>query len=187
MNNWFEIIDSPLAGLKIIQRRSLGDSRGYFERLFCDKDLEKILEGKSINQINHSYTSKSGTVRGLHFQYLPYAEIKLVSCIRGEVFDVAVDLRKGSSSFLKYYSEILSEVNHKTLFIPEGFAHGFQTLTENCEMLYFHTAPYTEKSEGAVNAFDPILGIQWPRHITGISDRDKNHAMLNTNYKGLFL
>lgn len=187
MNSRFEIIDTPLAGLKIIQRIPIGDSRGYLERLFCIQGLEKLFEGKSINQINHTLTAKSGTMRGLHFQHQPYAEIKLVSCIRGEVFDVAVDLRNGSPSFLKYYSKILNATNHKSLFIPEGFAHGFQTLTDDCEMLYFHTAPYMAKSEGAVNAFDPLIGIQWPHSVSELSDRDKNHSMLEKNYKGLYL
>jgi len=187
MNSRFEIINTPLAGLKLIHRLPLRDSRGYLERLFCSQELETLLGEKSIKQINHTLTVKAGTVRGLHFQNSPDAEIKMVSCIRGEVFDVAVDLRNGSPGFLKYHAEILSETNHKTLFIPEGFAHGFQTLTENCELIYFHTAPHVAKSEGALNVLDPLIGIKWPILISDLSDRDKNHSMLTNNFKGLNL
>jgi dTDP-4-dehydrorhamnose 3,5-epimerase len=178
MSNRFNIIDAPISGLKIIRRLPIGDSRGYLERLFCIEELEELLKGKSIHQINHTLTSKSGTVRGLHFQLHPYSEIKMVSCLKGEVYDVAIDLRLESPSYLKYHSEILSESDHKTFFIPQGFAHGFQTLTDNCEMLYFHTAPYVAKSERGINAFDPQIGIQWPNLVTEISDRDKNHPLI---------
>ena len=135
MINHFEIQKTVIKDLLILQRKPLGDSRGYLERLFCQQELEPILNGKTISQVNHTLTATIGTVRGIHFQYPPCAETKFVSCIHGEVFDVAVDLRKGSSTFLQYHAEILSANNYKTMFIPEGFAHGFQTLSQNCEML----------------------------------------------------
>ena len=96
-------------------------------------------------------TASRGTVRGMHFQHPPHAETKFVSCLRGEVFDVAVDLRNGSPTFLHWHAEILSADNHRTLVIPEGFAHGFQTLSDDCEMLYFHTAAYNPEAEGGLN------------------------------------
>ncbi len=176
---------TPIAGLNIIERQSLGDSRGYLERMFCQQELETLLNGKVIAQINHTATTKTGAVRGMHFQYQPYAETKFVSCIQGEVFDVAVDLRQNSPTFLKFHAEILSAENHKTLVIPEGFAHGFQTLTENCEMIYFHTAEYNEEAEGGVNAKDPKIAIPWPQAITEQSARDQQHPLLTEDFKGL--
>jgi len=187
MKSRFEIIKTAIDGLHVINRLPLADPRGYLERLFCITELGEFLGGKSINQINHTLTIMAGTVRGLHFQHPPNAEIKMVSCLRGEVYDVAVDLRAGSPTFLRFHGEILSEMNHKTLLIPEGFAHGFQTLTENCELVYFHTAAYAAESEGACNVFDPLIGIQWPLPVSFLSDRDKNHSMLNESFKGLYL
>jgi dTDP-4-dehydrorhamnose 3,5-epimerase len=121
----------------------------------------------------------------MHFQHPPHAETKFVSCLRGEVFDVAVDLRRGSTTLLLWHGEILSATNHRTLMIPEGFAHGFQTLTEDCEMLYFHTTAYQGDAEGGLNARDPRLGIQWPLPIAGESVRDATHPLVSEDFRGL--
>lgn len=161
------------------------DQRGFLTRLFCHKSLNSLLKKKFIRQINRSFTKKKGVVRGLHFQYSPSAEIKVVSCIRGKVWDVVVDLRKGSPTFLHYYAVTLSENNSRSLFVPEGFAHGFQTLTSNCEMLYFHTENYNANAEGALNCLDPLLSIKWPKIISGRSTRDSNHPMLDKNFFGI--
>ena len=109
----------------------------------------KSFNEQKICQINKTLTREKGTVRGLHFQQSPYAETKIVSCLRGKVWDVVVDLREGSSTFLSYHAVELSADNHKSYLIPEGFAHGFQTLTSNCELLYFHTAEYNKGSGGS--------------------------------------
>jgi dTDP-4-dehydrorhamnose 3,5-epimerase len=172
MSARFDILDTPLQRLKLIQRKLIGDHRGYLERMFCAEELQSVIPGKGIVQVNHTLTAKRGTVRGLHFQYPPYAETKVVSCLRGEVFDVAVDLRQGSSTFLRWHAEILSAGNHRTMLIPEGFAHGFQALTEDCEMLYFHTAAYQPSAEGGLNAQDPRLDIRWPEAVLELSSRD---------------
>ena len=185
MTSRFDIKDTPLQGLKIINRKPLGDNRGYLERLFCQNDLTDILKGQTIAQINHTLTEKIGTLRGMHFQLPPYAETKFVQCLKGEVYDVAVDVRTDSPTFLSYHAEILSAANHKTFLIPKGFAHGFQALTEDCEMLYFHTSPYTSNAEAALNALDPKLAIQWPLKVTEQSTRDKEHPMIKTDYKGV--
>lgn len=185
MSNRFNISNTKLKSVKVIERKLLGDTRGYLERLFCLEDFTGILNGKIISQINHTYTKSAGTIRGLHFQQPPFSETKFITCIKGTVFDVAVDLRHGSSEFLQHHAEILSAENHKTLFIPEGFAHGFQTLTDDCEMIYFHTAPYVADSEGGLNALDPLISIQWPQAISDQSEKDKNHPMLLKNFKGL--
>jgi dTDP-4-dehydrorhamnose 3,5-epimerase len=181
----FDIADTPLAGLKLVERKPVGDSRGFFERFFCAEDLGDALAGKSIVQINHTLTAQKGAVRGMHFQRPPHAEIKFVSCLRGEVFDVAVDLRRNSSGFLKWHGEILSATNHRSLLIPDGFAHGFQALTDDCELLYLHTAAYEPLSEGALNATDPALAIAWPLAITEMSARDREHPMLSAAFEGI--
>ena len=181
----FAIKKTSIDGLKIIQRKPVGDSRGYLERLFCIDELRPLIDNRSIVQINHSHTKKLGTVRGMHYQKPPYAEMKLIACLRGAVFDVAVDLRRGSPTFLQWHSEILSEENHRTVCIPEGFAHGFQTLTEDCELIYFHSAPYMPDAEAGLNALDPHLAISWPTPISECSARDQHHKMLTSNFVGL--
>ena len=183
----FAIEKTPIDGLHVFQRKPIGDERGYLERMFCGDELKSIIGQRSIVQINHTLTEKAGTVRGMHFQHPPHAEMKLVSCLRGEVFDVAVDLRKGSPTFLHWHAEVLTEANHKTFMIPEGFAHGFQTLTDDCELLYLHTAAYAPDAESGLNALDPRLAIAWPMPIAERSARDKQHAMLTSEFSGLSL
>ena len=186
--NRFSVSPLPLSGLQKITRQVLGDNRGYLSRLFCSDELSHVGWTKPIAQINHTYTQKQGVVRGMHFQYPPYAEVKLVSCIRGEVWDVAVDLRQGSPTYLQWHSEILSAKNRCSLIIPEGFAHGFQTLTEDCELIYLHTATYNPESEGALNVSDPELNINWPLPIEDLSVRDQNHSLIkNSNFQGIIL
>lgn len=185
MSSRFEIIATPLPGLQVLQRKPLGDSRGYLERMFCAEELEPLLAGRRIVQVNHTLTAARGTVRGLHFQYPPHAETKFVSCLRGEVFDVAVDLRRDSPTFLRWHGEILSADNHRTLLIPEGYAHGFQTLSDDCEMLYFHTAAYRAVAEGGLNALDPVVAIKWPRDVAMMSDRDRSLPLFTNEFKGL--
>ena len=150
MSSRFDIFDTSLKGLNLIQRKLIGDSRGYLERLFCAEELQALIPGKGIVQINHTMTAKHGSVRGMHFQHPPHAETKFVSCLRGEVFDVAVDMRQGSPTFLHWHAEVLSPSNHKTLMIPEGFAHGFQTLCYDCELIYLHSRAYTPGAEAGL-------------------------------------
>lgn len=185
MSNRFDILDMPIHGLRLLQRKLIGDDRGYLERMFCSDELQALIPGKSIAQINHTLTAKRGTVRGMHFQHPPHAETKFISCLRGEVFDVAVDLRRGSPTFLRWHAELLSADNHKTLVIPEGFAHGFQTLTKDCEMLYLHTTAYRAEAEGGMNARDPRLGIQWPLSIAEQSARDSIHPLVSEDFSGV--
>jgi dTDP-4-dehydrorhamnose 3,5-epimerase len=180
-----DLIDTAIQDLKVVQRKPLGDSRGFLSRMYCAEIFMAFGVNKPIAQINHTLTQNKGTVRGLHFQYSPYAETKLVSCIKGEVFDVAVDLRKNSPTFLKWHAEILSADNHKSLLIPEGFAHGFQTLTDNCELIYLHTESYQPSAEGALNVLDCALKIKWPLDITELSERDRKHAMIDQSFQGL--
>lgn len=181
MSSRFEIRNTPLAGLHLVQRKPIRDSRGYFERLFCADELRELTSDKPIAQINHSHTHALGALRGLHFQHPPHAEIKLISCLRGEVFDVAVDLRPESPTYLQWQAEILSEQNHTMLVIPAGFAHGFQTLTKDCEMLYLHTTAYHPEAEAGIHPLDPKLKIPWPLPPTELSPRDANLPVISSH------
>ena len=183
----FTLNKTPIDGLKTISRHSFADDRGFFERIFCHESLGQLLKNKSVRQINRSFSRKRGTVRGLHFQNPPHAETKIVTCLRGKVWDIAVDLRKGSTTFLQHYAVLLTEENQQSYLIPEGFAHGFQTLTSDCEVLYLHNTDYLKKFEGALNATDPRLAIDWPEHITERSERDLDHTMLTDNFQGIDL
>ena len=126
-------------------------------------------------------------MRSLHFQYPPHAKIKLVSCLQGEIFDVAVDLRQNSPTFLQWHGVVLSAQNKQSLLIPEGFAHGFQALSQDCELIYLHTAAYHPEAEGALNVADPRLNIAWPLAITEISERDRNHKLIEQDFQGIIL
>ena len=183
--NRFAIVDLPPSGLKCVMRQRLGDARGFLARLFCAEELALAGWKKPIVQINHTHTAKRGTVRGMHYQTPPHAEMKLVICIRGEVFDVAVDLRAGSPTFLQWHTETLSADNGRALLIPEGFAHGFQALTDDCEMFYLHTAAYAPEAEAGLRVDDPRLGITWPLPIAETSARDHEHPLLTPQFQGM--
>lgn len=183
----FAVSDLPLAGLKLVERRYRGDSRGFLARLFCAQELASAGWVKPIVQVNHTCTARRGTVRGMHFQYPPHAEMKLVSCIRGEVWDVAVDLRADSPTSLCWHAERLSADNGRALLIPEGFAHGFQALTDDVELLYCHSAPYSPSAEAGLNPQDARLAIAWPMSITELSVRDAGHPPIETGFKGVRL
>ena len=179
MTGRFDIVTTPIDGLVRIDRRRMGDERGWLERMFCAEELAAAGWSGGIAQINHTLTTRRGTVRGMHFQRAPHAEKKLVSCLVGEVLDVAVDLREESPSFLSWHAEVLSAENARSLLIPEGFAHGFQTLSDNVEMLYFHSVPYAPQAEGGLRPDDSRLEIAWPLAITEMSERDRSHPLLS--------
>lgn len=183
----FTITDLPLPKLKRITRRQVGDQRGFLARIFCRDELAGAGWSKPIAQINHTCTSRRGTVRGMHFQHPPFAEMKLVTCLRGEVWDVAVDLRRDSPTFLHWHAETLSANNGHAMLIPEGFAHGFQALDDHVELLYCHSVAYTPEAEGGFSPNDRRLAIQWPLAITEISARDTRHPPLDSTFTGLAL
>jgi dTDP-4-dehydrorhamnose 3,5-epimerase len=176
---------TPLDGVVIAETKPFKDHRGAFYRAFCDTDLHPILQSRTIRQINLSRTEAIGATRGLHFQYPPYAEMKLVRCLHGRVWDVALDLRQGSPTFLQWYGVELSPENALMLVIPEGCAHGFQVLEECSELLYLHTAPYELTAEGGVRYNDPVIEVTWPLPITDVSRRDEAHPLLNEGFKGI--
>lgn len=183
----FDVEPTPLDGLRLLTRRPIADTRGFFERVFCTEELGGVLAGRAVVQVNRTLSASAGTVRGMHFQRPPHAEMKLVSCLRGRVFDVAVDLRSGSPTYLRWHGVELSGDNHRTLAIPEGFAHGFQTLTDDCELLYFHTSGYCRAAEGGVSPLDPALGIGWPMPIGEMSQRDAARPPMSAANAGIEL
>ncbi len=178
---------APLAipGAALVQGEPFADHRGAFARLFCVDALAEVLGPRRVIQANHSRTREAGAVRGLHFQHAPHAEMKLVRCLRGRVWDVMVDLRAGSPTFLQWHAEELSPGNARMVVIPEGCAHGFQVLDADSELLYLHTAPYTPQAEGGVRHDDPVLGIRWPLPVTDMSARDRSHPLLSAGFAGL--
>ena len=174
-----------IQGAYLIQLSPAADDRGSFSRLFCNKELETIGHTKNIVQVNHSITKQAGTVRGMHFQQAPHSEIKMIRCLRGKVFDVLVDLREGSATFLQWYGIELSPAMYQMIYIPKGCAHGFQALENDSELIYFHSDFYNAESESAVRFDDPMLSIKWPLTPVNISERDKNHSLLNKSFSGI--
>ncbi len=183
----FEFTSTTLKDLVICKQKPIVHDLGFFVRTFCAEEYLGAGLRKPVVQINQTLTRVKWSIRGLHFQYSPYSEGKLVTCLKGEVFDVAVDIRRGSPTFLQWYGAVLSAENNTSLLIPEGFAHGFQTLTDDCEMLYLHTAPYMPQSEGGLHPNDPSIAIEWPFMVTEMSGRDKSHPFLNKDFDGLDL
>jgi len=168
----FIITSAPLDGLKVVERRPIGDARGFLVRVFCAEDLAPAGWREPIAQMNLTRTARQGTIRGMHFQRAPHSEMKLVTCIRGAAWDVAVDIRPESPTFLRWHAEELSAQNARALLIPQGFAHGFQCLTDDVELLYCHSAPHMPSEEDGLNPTDPALAIAWPLAITELSARD---------------
>lgn len=179
------IRETVILGAVVVEGQPNTDNRGSFSRFFCEKTLAKVIGERRIMQINHSKTKAVGAVRGMHFQYPPHAELKIVRCIRGRVWDVLIDLRKGSPTFMRWHAEELSPETSRMLVIPEGCAHGFQVLEADSELLYLHTAAYNPLAEDALRYDDPQLAICWPIPVTDLSERDKNHALLSSHFTGI--
>ena len=180
-----KILENPFKNAFVLQVAPYADHRGKFGRIYCQDELKQIGHYKKIVQINYSLTKKSGAIRGMHFQYPPKAEIKMVKCLRGSVFDVIVDLRRDSETLLQWYGEILSDENLKMMYVPEGFAHGFQTLEENTELLYLHTEFYSPEHEGGVRYNDPMIKIAWLLEVTEISEKDQKYPLLSEDFEGV--
>ena len=179
---------TPLDGVFVAHSKPHFDTRGSFTRLFCDRELDAVLGNRRVMQINHSRTAKRGTIRGLHYQRPPHAEMKLIRCLRGIVWDVALDLRAGSPTFLRWHAVELTSENAAMLIIPEGCAHGFQTLSADCELLYLHTAPYVPDAEAGVAWNDGSIAIRWPLTLPerdGMSDRDLSLPQLPREFAGI--
>ncbi|MBE3143844.1 MAG: dTDP-4-dehydrorhamnose 3,5-epimerase [Planctomycetes bacterium] len=177
-----------LPGAYVIEAEPIRDSRGFLARIFSQDEFAQIGFRDKIVQMNHTSTLAAGIVRGMHYQMPPFAECKVVKCIRGRVFDVVVDIRAGSETFLKWTAVEISEENMNMMYVPRGFAHGFQSLVDRCELIYLHTAPYAKDAERGLRTDDPELSIKWPLPITYQSDRDLGHPLIDPrHFKGVTL
>jgi dTDP-4-dehydrorhamnose 3,5-epimerase len=183
-----KLVTSRLPGVMIAQTEVRADRRGSFTRFYCESDLASVVAGRHVVQINHSRTVQRGTVRGLHYQDKPFAETKLVRCLSGAVWDVAVDLRMNSRTFLQWHAVELTSKNGLMMIVPEGFAHGFQTLSADCELLYLHTATYSPDAEAGIAWNDPRIEIRWPLPLPlegGLSERDRTLPCLAADFAGV--
>ena len=187
MDQLVKILPTAIPDLVIVETAPHSDARGAFVRLYCEDELQALIGNRRIVQINHSRTAAVGAVRGLHFQNPPHAEMKLVRCLKGRVWDVALDLRRDSPTFLCWHGEELTPANLRMMVIPEGFAHGFQVLEPDSEMLYLHTAFYAPGAEGGLRYDDPTLGIAWPLAATELSTWDALHPLIQANFEGIRL
>jgi len=187
MTGRFDVTETGLPGVLVLQRKPQVDERGWFERMHGTEDLAGVVGPRSIVQVNRTLTRTRATVRGMHYQVPPSAEAKIVSCLRGAIFDVAVDLRRDSPTFLRWHAEMVTAENSRSLFIPEGFAHGFQAVADDCEVLYFHTAAYDPAAERGVHPQDPRVAIAWPLPVEHLSERDASHPALAPEFDGIAL
>jgi len=179
------IVDTKFQGLYLLEPTPYKDERGEFYRVFCEDELQEIFPNNNIKQINHSVNYKKGVFRGLHYQHTPDCEIKMVKCIKGKIVDIVVDIRRASPTFLQTFSVELSEENKKMIYIPKGFAHGFQTMEDDTQLLYLHSNLYTPNNEDALNIEDPLLNINLPLDIIEISKKDKEHKFIDDSFKGI--
>ena len=180
-----DFIALNILGAYLIKLTPFTDERGAYTRLFCQDEFKQIGFDKSIVQVNHSHNIQKGTLRGMHFQHSPHAEVKIIRCLQGKVYDVMVDLRENSPTFLKYFTVELSVAAYNAVYIPEGCAHGFQTLENDCQLLYFHTRFYNKASEGGIRYDDPMINIEWPLPPQNITDKDMAYPFLNHSFKGI--
>jgi dTDP-4-dehydrorhamnose 3,5-epimerase len=180
-----KFIETPIAGAYYIELEPFLDERGLFARTFCQRELAQIGFHNQIVQINHSITRQKGTIRGMHYQLPPVSETKIIRCVQGKVFDVMVDIRAGSATFKQWCGVELSKDNMRMVYIPEGFAHGFQTLTDNAELIYHHSAFYNQELERGLRFNDVALSIRWPLPIGPISPKDQSHPLIDNTFNGI--
>jgi len=177
----------PFPDASVVTSAPFRDARGEFARLYDAKWRSSLLGDMVVAQVNHSVTLGRGTVRGLHYQVGPYCETKLIACLRGSVFDVVVDVRRGSPNFLSWHSQVLSAEVGRILVVPPGFAHGFQALEDECELIYIHSQPYQPDSEEGLHPCDPRLAVRWPEPVGRMSERDAAHPHVMDNWGGIDL
>lgn len=173
-----KFIETKLKGLYVVEPELLSDERGKFARTYCKKEFAEINFDKEFVQMNFSLNYKKGTLRGMHYQTAPYEETKLIRCISGKVFDVAVDLRKNSGTYLQWFGTELSKENSKMMFIPEGFAHGFLTLEDNSELIYHHTQYFNPSAERGIRYDDKSVNIQFPGEVLIVSEKDRSYPLI---------
>lgn len=180
-----KFINTNFEGLWVIETESKSDGRGFLTRLFCKNEFDKINFHKEFVQENLTLTKTQGTFRGFHYQLPPHSETKLVKCISGKVLDIVIDLRKDSKTFLNSFTVELDSSKLNMILIPEGFAHGFQTLTDNCTMLYLHSNFYNSDYERGIRYNDPMINIELPLSVIDISERDINHPLIKNGFESI--
>lgn len=176
---------TKLAGVMQVCHLTHADARGSFSRIFCANELAGVGWTGPVAQVNHSVNIARGTVRGLHYQRAPWAELKLVRCVRGQIWDVVVDLRRDSTTFLQWHAQELSAQSDVALLIPHGCAHGFQTLSEDAEIIYCHSMPYVPQAQAGAHPCDPKLAIDWPLPVQRLSSRDADWPALAADFTGV--
>ena len=174
-NFLMKIFETKLEGVYLVELQPFADERGFYKRLWGKDELESLGLDSELNNVGLSFNKKSGTVRGMHYQAEPFAETKVVQCVRGKIFDVVLDLRKDSKTFGKWIGEELSADNNKAFYIPKGLAHGFQTLEDDSEVLYAISAKYDVNSARGVRWNDPQFAINFPLEVSVINERDANY------------
>lgn len=172
--------ETPLPGVFLIEPEQKPDDRGFFARTWCAQEFARVGLNPALAQVSVSYNHKAGTLRGMHYQAAPHGECKLVRCTAGAIYDVALDLRPDSPTYLKWYAAELSTTNHYALYLPEGIAHGFQTLSDGAEVLYQISIPQVVEAARGLRWNDPVFGIRWPREVSVISARDRDYADYQT-------
>ena len=175
---------TPLAGAYTIELEKRGDDRGFFARFYCQREFNAVGIHMPIVQINNSLSAIAGTLRGMHYQLPPAAEVKLVRCIRGAFYDVIIDLRPDSKTFGKWFGAELTSENRLMMYVPCGFAHGLLTLTEDSEALYLVSEFYSPQDERGVRFNDPNFGIVWPKEPVVVSLKDQNWPDFNSEFHG---
>ncbi len=178
-----KFLKTPISGLYVVELEPLSDERGFFARSFCNHEFQALGLESAVAQCNVSFNSKAATLRGLHFQVPPHEETKLVRCTRGAIYDVAVDMRSDSPTYLNWYAIELTPDNQRMMFIPRGFAHGFQTLIDDTEVFYLMSESYHPESAGGLRWDDPKLAIAWPLRNPIISDKDRAYPLLHRGQK----
>ncbi|NOX47218.1 MAG: dTDP-4-dehydrorhamnose 3,5-epimerase [Chlorobi bacterium] len=177
--------ETRLKGAYVITPEPFVDDRGSFARVFCKNEFSAIGHKGDFVQINHSVNKLKGTFRGIHYQLPPFGEIKLIRCISGKVYDIIVDIRKGSPTFLKSFAVEISADNMKMMYVPEGFAHGFITLEDNSQLIYHHTTYYEPGHEAGLRYNDPALQLELPIGPSIMTEKDKNHPLIDNSFKGI--
>ena len=182
-----KFVETPLPGAYVIEITPFTDERGLFARTYCRDEFRQINHADEFLQFNHSLTRHKGSVRGMHYQIPPFSEIKLIRCVAGSVFDVIIDIREGSPTFLQYFAVVLAAQTMNSVYVPRGFAHGFQTLEDDSQLIYHHTAIYKPGFENGIRFDDPGINIAWPLKPSMISSKDQSYPLLTNSFKGIII
>ena len=178
---------AKLNGAFTIDVQPFEDKRGFFTRIFCEREFGEHNLVQHFVQANHSGTHGKGVIRGLHFQHAPFCEVKLVKCVQGAIFDVIVDVRAGSPTFLQWFGAELTAENKRMMYVPAGFAHGFQSLSDYSEITYMVSNFYNKESESGIRYNDAAVNVGWPLPVSLVSDKDQAIPLVDNNFAGVIL